>query len=123
MTVKRWSVAPAIALAAALLVAAFGAVGAEAAVKHVDGTVLGTNNAAKTFRIETQGGRKLKFQVNGGTEFERIQGGFAGLDKGLGVEVDFKKTADGRIARQVEPQGSGGGGNGGGGADDPQPHG
>lgn len=82
---------------------------ATAALKHYDGTVLGTKESAQTFRIETQSG-KVKFKVNGGTEFERISGGFAGLERGLAVEVDAKQTANGLVARQVETQGGGGGG-------------
>ena len=117
--------AAALALLAAILVAALSAVSAQAALKHYDGTVLGTNENAGTFRIETQRGN-VKFKVNGRTEFERIAGGLSGLDKGDAVEVDAKEKPNGLVARQVEPRGGGGGGEdngGGGGNDDPQPHG
>jgi hypothetical protein len=142
MNSKQWILGGAAAIAAALAMT----VPAQAAVKHVDGTVRGSNAEKQTFRIEKQNGNVVKFRVNGSTEFERITGGFAGLEKGLAVEVDFKRTDGGRLARQVEPQGgNGGSGNGaddpagddnggngaddpagddhGGGADDPQPHG
>ncbi len=141
MNSKQWILGGAAAIAAALAMT----VPAQAAVKHVDGTVRGSNAEKQTFRIEKQNGNVVKFRVNGSTKFERITGGFAGLEKGLAVEVDFKRTDDGRLARQVEPQGgNGGSGTGaddpagddnggnaddpagddhGGGADDPQPHG
>jgi hypothetical protein len=95
----------ATALLVAGLVAALAAGSAQAALKHYDGKVLGTNSGAKTFRIKTENGRKPKFEVNRRTEFERIAGGFAGLDRGMKVEVDAKRTAHGLVARQVEPEG------------------
>lgn len=117
--------AAALALVTGVLVAAI-AVPAGAAVKHYDGTVLGTGQSS--FRIETESGSKVKFEVTGRTEFERISGGFAGLERGLAIEVDAKQAGNGLIARQVEAQGGGGGGDDhgddhGGGNDDPPGHG
>ena len=40
----------------------------------------------------------VKFHVNGSTDFERVKGGFAGLDKGLKVEVTAKHTNNGWLA-------------------------
>lgn len=108
----------ALALVAGLLVAAIAAP-AGAAVKHYDGTVLGTGESS--FRIKTESGSKVKFKVTGGTEFERISGGFAGLERGLAIEVDAKQTDGGLVARQVETQGGGGGGDDHGGRNDDSP--
>jgi len=108
----------AAALLIGALVAAFAASPADAALKHYDGTVSGTNQSKGTFRIETQTGT-VKFKVNGRTEFERIAGGLAGMRKGDDVEVDAKKKLSGLVARQVEPRGGGGAEDNGGGNDDP----
>jgi uncharacterized membrane protein YgcG len=89
---------------------------AQAALKHFDGTVLSKNPAAKTFRITTQGGRQVSLKINSTTVFERIAGGFGGLQKGMAIQVDARQTATGLLARKVEPQGSGGGGGGSGGS-------
>ena len=85
---------------------------AQAALRHFDGTVLSKNSDSRTFRIETEQGRNVKFRVNRSTEFERIQGGFSGLHRGLRVEVDAKRTDNGLLARQVEKHNRGGGGGG-----------
>jgi Domain of unknown function (DUF5666) len=128
---RRWSTVASV-VAGMLMVVLLGtlaATPASAALKHYDGTVLGTNENANTFRIRTESG-KVKFKVNRRTEFERIRGGFAGLDRGDRVEVDAKRKRHRLVARQVEPQGGGGaddnggddnGGddNGGHGSDDP----
>jgi uncharacterized protein DUF5666 len=109
-TLKR---APAVTLAAVVLVAAlFGALAvsqAQAALRHFDGTVLSKNSEARTFRIETEHGRNVRFRVNRFTQFERIDGGFSGLHRGLRVEVDAKRTDRGLLARQVERHRRGGG--------------
>jgi uncharacterized membrane protein YgcG len=129
-TIKR---APAVVLATALvamsLFAALAASQAQAALRHFDGTVIGKNADAKTFRIRTESGNSVRFQVNRATEFERIQGGFSGLHRGLRVEVNAKRTDSGLLAKQVEKHRSGGGGGGddhggghGGGGDDGPGH-
>jgi hypothetical protein len=82
---------------------------AQAALQHFDGKVVGKNAAADTFRIKTESGKRVKFDVNGRTEFERIAGGFSGLERGLAVEVDAKRTDRGFVARQVEAEGDDGG--------------
>lgn len=106
----------ALCASAALMIGVLAAP-AQAAVKHLDGTVAAKNAGAKTFRITTQGGRNVTFKVNSNTEFERISGGFSGLRKGLAIEVDYVTTANGNIARQVETQGGGGGDDNGSGDD------
>ena len=118
-------------IAAGLLVAAVAAP-AQAALKHYDGTVLGSGQ--DSFRIKTESGRKLKFEVDGRTDFERIPGGLAGLNRGARIEVAAKAAGGALIARKVEPRGGNGGGGGGagdnggghggsgGGADDPPGH-
>ena len=102
-TLKR---IPVVALTVIVLVAAlFSALAvsqAQAALRHFDGTVLSKNSDSRTFRIETEQGRNVKFRVNRSTEFERIQGGFSGLHRGLRVEVDAKRTDNGLLARQVK---------------------
>lgn len=111
---KRVTSILAISAVAGALMLAVLATAAQAALKHFDGTVLSKNAAAKTFRISTQGGSKLTFKVNSGTEFERIAGGFGGLRNGLAIEVDAVQSSTGLVAKQVEPQGGNGGGDGGG---------
>jgi hypothetical protein len=122
-TLKR---TPALLLTAALLATAgFGALAAtqaQAALKHFDGTVVSKNSDARTFRIKTESGNRVRFHVNGDTKFERIPGGFSGLDRGLRVEVDAKRTNHGRLAKLVEKHRSGGGGHHRGGADDGPNH-
>lgn len=111
-----------IALAAvALLLAALAAQPAQAAVKHYDGTVTAKSHGPKKFTIRTESGPERTFRVNAGTEFERIAGGFGGLDRGLAVEVDAVKRGGRLLARQVESSGGGHGG-GHGGNDDPPGH-
>jgi hypothetical protein len=102
----------AVALAAALMVGVLAAP-AQAALRHIDGTVVSKNSDNRTFRISTQSGNKVRIKVNGATEFERIAG-FGALRKGMRIEVDAQTTSNGLVAKQVEPQG----GNGGGGGDD-----
>jgi cold shock CspA family protein len=113
-TLKR---VPAVTLAVIVLTCLLGALvatEAQAALRHFDGTVLSKNSDARTFRIESENGRNVKFRVNRSTEFERVPGGFSGLHRGLKVEVDAKRTDRGLLARQVEKHrcGGGGGGNG-----------
>jgi hypothetical protein len=95
------------ALAVGLLVAP-----AQAALRHIDGTVVSKNSDNRTFRMSTQSGT-VRIKVNSTTEFERI-GGFGALHKGLRIEVDAASTSNGLVARQIEPQGGNGGGGGGG---------
>jgi hypothetical protein len=99
-------------LAGALLVA-LHAPRAEAALRHLDGTVLSKDAGTRTFRIGTQNGRRVRIRVNGGTRFQRIQGGFGGLHRGLRVEVEAMNTSNGLLAKQVERRRGGGGGGGG----------
>ena len=105
-------------LAGALL---FGvlATQAQAALRHLDGTILSKNVSAKTFQISTQNGNQVRIKVNANTVFQRITGGFGGLHKGMRVEVEAKQTSNGLLAKHVEPKESGGGEGGGGGNDGP----
>jgi hypothetical protein len=113
----------ATALAGTMLIGVL-ATPAEAAVRHLDGTVLSKNGNAKTFRITTQGGSQVTVRVNANTRFQRIAGGFSGLRKGLRIEVEARTTGSGLLATHVEPKesGSGGGGHGGGENDGPNHH-
>lgn len=105
-------------LAVAALALGVLAIPAQAALRHIDGTVVSKNADNHSFRIKTQNGNLIRLKVNANTRFERIAGGFGGLHKGLGVEVDAKSTANGLLATQVETRG----GSGGGGADDGPNH-
>jgi len=109
---KRASALTIAALAAALAVGVLAAP-AQAALRHIDGTVLSKDSDSRSFRITTESGNRLRIKVNGATEFERIAG-FGALHKGMRIEVDAARTDSGLLAKQVEPQG----GNGGGGGDD-----
>ncbi|MGN6255329.1 MAG: DUF5666 domain-containing protein [Solirubrobacterales bacterium] len=93
---------------------------AQAALRHIDGTVVSKNAAKHIFRVNTQSGNNLRIRVDSATVFQRI-GGFGGLHAGLRVEVEAKQTANGLLAKHVETPG-GGGGNGGGGHDDGPNH-
>jgi cold shock CspA family protein len=95
-------------LAGALMVGLFAAP-AQAALRHIDGTVVSKNSDNRSFKITTQNGNQVRIKVNGATEFERIAG-FGALHKGMRVEVDAQQTDSGLLAKQVEPQGGGGGG-------------
>jgi hypothetical protein len=95
---------------------------AQAALRHIDGTVVSKNADNHSFRITTQNGNRVRIKVTSSTRFERIAGGFGGLHKGLQVEVDAKSTANGLVAAQVETRGGGGGGNDNGGGDDGPNH-
>ncbi len=103
-------------IAAGALAAALLAPSAQAAIRHIDGTVVSKDSSTRTFRIATQRGT-LQIKVNGSTDFERIAG-FGGLQKGLAIEVDAVKTDSGLVAKQVETQGGSGGGGDDAGGDD-----
>lgn len=111
---KRVSVLIA-AVMAALAIGVF-AVPVQAALRHIDGTVVSKNASNHTFRITTQSGNKLRIRVNSATKFQRIAGGLSGLHAGMQVEVEARQTNNGLLATHVETRG--GGGNGGGGNDD-----
>jgi len=125
----RASLLATVVLAGALAVGLLAAP-AQAALRHIDGTVVSKNSDNRTFRIATQSGNKVRIKVNGATKFDRIAG-FGALHKGMRIEVAAQTTSSGLLAKQVEPQGGGGGGTddsggddhgGGGGADDGPNH-
>ena len=120
MVSKRVYVLLASAAVAATVMLGVIAGPAQAALRHIDGTVVSKNAENNTFRVTTQSGAKLRIRVNSGTVFQRIAGGFGGLHAGLAVEVEAKKTANGLLAKHVETRNGGGGG---GGADDNGGHG
>jgi Domain of unknown function (DUF5666) len=98
---------------------------AQAALRHIDGSVVSKNAADRTFRLSTQSGDTVRIKVTSSTKFQRLAG-FGALHKGLRIEVDAKTTANGLVATQVETPGGGGGGGGaddtGGGGDDGPNH-
>jgi hypothetical protein len=124
MIVKRVSL---LIATAALVLGAF-ALPAQAALRHIDGTVVSKNASDRTFRLTTQSGNTVRVKVTAATKFQRLSG-FGALHKGLRIEVDAKTTSSGLVATQVETSGGGGsggaddnGGGGGGGADDGPNH-
>lgn len=124
MILKRVSFPIATALAAAAMLGAV-ALPAQAALRHIDGTVISKNSADRSFRLQTQGGNRIRIKVNSATRFQRIAGGFGGLRPGLRVEVEATSTTGGLVAVHVESRRGGGGGSdnrGGGGADDGPGH-
>lgn len=112
---KRVSSIVVISTVCAVLGVTVFAVGAQAAIRHFDATVLSKDSAAKTVRVRSESGAKLTFKVNAQTKFERIGGGFSGLTNGLAVEIDADNASGQWVATQIEPQSSGGGGDSGGG--------
>jgi uncharacterized membrane protein YgcG len=113
MLSKRVSVL--IATVLATLALGLLVVPAQAALRHIDGTVASKNASNNTFRITTQSGNKLRIRVNSATKFQRIAGGFSGLHAGMQIEVEAQQTDNGLLAKHVETRG---GGNGGGGGND-----
>jgi hypothetical protein len=127
---KRVSALVAITALAATMMLGATAVPAQAALRHVDGTVISKNAENHSFRIKTQSGSQVRIRVTSSTKFQRISG-FGGLHKGLAVEVEAKSTSNGLVATQIETRGGGGSGaddnggdnhGGGGGADDGANH-
>jgi hypothetical protein len=106
--IKRVSALVTTAALAAMLGAI--AIPAQAALRHIDGTVVSKNADNHSFRIKTQSGSQVRIKVTFSTRFQRIAGGFGGLHKGLAVEVDAKTTSNGLVATQVETRGGGGSG-------------
>ena len=106
--------------AIAVLALAVLAIPAQAAVRHIDGTVVSKDAATHSFKIKTQSGSQLRVKVTSSTQFQRIAG-FGDLHKGLRIEVEAKSTSNGLVATHVETPGGGGNG-GGGGADDGPNH-
>jgi len=106
--------------ATALMLGAI-ALPAQAALRHIDGTVVSKDASNRTFKLTTQGGSTVRVKVNSSTKFQRLAG-FGALQKGLRVEVEAKTTANGLVATQVETPGGGGGNGGGGGGGDDGPN-
>jgi hypothetical protein len=125
MATKRVSVLlVTAALGAAMMLGAL-AVQAQAALRHIEGTVVSKSTDTHTFKLKTQSGNRIRIKVNSATVFQRIAGGFGGLRAGMAIEVEAKKTASGLLAKHVEPRQGGGGGaddNGGGGGHDTGPN-
>ena len=87
-------------VAPAAMAQAQPATAAAAAVREFEGTVASVGQR-NTFRMRTEGGRRVRLVVNRATRFERIAG-FAGLASGQVIEVDAQRR-DGRwIALEVE---------------------
>lgn len=110
MALKRVCVLIATAALAAATMLALVASPAQAALRHIDGTVVSKHAANQTFRVTTQNGNRVRIRVNAATQFQRIPGGFSGLHAGLRIEIEAKPTTDGLLAKHVETRGGGGGG-------------
>jgi hypothetical protein len=94
-------VALAISLAAIALIGAALAAQALAAT-HFDGKILSKDAQSKTFRADTENRGTVRFHTNAGTEYERIKGGFSGLERGMKVEVTAKRSSGHWLATIVE---------------------
>ncbi|HET7121029.1 MAG TPA: hypothetical protein VFI17_07230 [Solirubrobacterales bacterium] len=121
MAHKRVSVLLVVVALAATAMLGVLATQAQAALRHIDGTVVSKNAGDRTFKLKTQSGNRLTIRVNGATVFDRI-GGFGGLRSGMAIEVNAAQTTSGLLAKHVEPREGGGGSGGGGGADDGPGH-
>jgi hypothetical protein len=80
---------------------------AQAALRHIDGTVASKNASNHTFHVTTQSGNRVRIRVNSSTVFQRIPGGFSGLQAGMRIEVEAQPTSSGLLAKHVETPGGG----------------
>lgn len=117
MILKRVS----LLIATAALMLGAVALPAQAALRHIDGTVASKNASNHTFRLTTQSGNTVRIKVNSSTKYQRLAG-FGALHKGLRIEVEAKTTSNGLVATHVETRQGGGGNGGGGGGDDGPNH-
>jgi Domain of unknown function (DUF5666) len=104
MHVKAGAKAAIAALGVTAGLAGFTGSAAAAPVEH-DGPFLSKeSNGAKSFRIrDDESGRVFRYRVNNQTRFERIPGGFSGLERGMVISADGRRNANGRIiATEVE---------------------
>ena len=108
MASKRVSVLLVTAALAATMTIGLLAAPAQAALRHIDSTVVSKNADNHTFRVTTQSGNRVRIRVNAGTVFQRIPGGFKGLHAGMGIEVEAQPTDSGLLAKHVETRGGGG---------------
>jgi hypothetical protein len=97
----------AIAAIAAASALALLAAPAEAAFRHFEGTVVGKNTNAKTFRISTERGER-RFRVNAATRWQSVHG-LEGMYPGMLIEVDAITTRKGLLASKVVLRGPGAG--------------
>jgi hypothetical protein len=109
MSSKRVSALLVTAALAATMTIGLLAAPAQAALRHIDGTVVSKNADNHTFRVTTQSGSRIRIRVNSGTVFQRIPGGFSGLHSGMSIEVEAQPTDSGLLAKHVETRGGGGG--------------
>ena len=123
MATKRVSLLLAIAALAATMTVGLLAASAQAALRHIDGTVVAKNASNHTFRISTQSGNRVRIRVNSSTVFQRIPGGFSGLHIGMRIEVEAQSTSSDLLAKHLETRAGGGGGGNTGGNDDGPNHG
>jgi hypothetical protein len=121
---KRVSTLVVVTALAATMVLGATAIPAQAALRHIDGTVVAKDARTHSFKIKAQNGNRVRVKVTSSTQFQRIAG-FGGLHQGLRIEVEAKSTSNGLVATHVETARGGGGGgtdDNGGGADDGPNH-
>ena len=101
---KRATSAVLAVAAAAVLVPAGGAAQANAALVDHDGQVLSKESkGTNSFRIkDDETGEKFRFRVDSKTRFERISGGFSGLERGMTISVDGHSEGNALVADAVE---------------------
>ena len=103
-----------LAAAIALVTALVAMTVAQAAIaREFEGPVLSKNAEARTFRMNPENHANVTIKVTDSTKFQRIDG-FAGLHRGLDVEVRATRDGDHWVASKVEKHVRGGGHGGGG---------
>jgi hypothetical protein len=92
------------ALGVAAALPGFAGTAQAAPIEHDGPVVSKESNGQKSFRIrDDESGRVFRYRVNRRTRFERIPGGFRGLERGLVISADGRRNDNGRIvATEVE---------------------
>lgn len=93
-------IAASLSLLAIVMLPATGSTKSTSGIRSYHGKVTSVSQENSAFRVRLNSGSGKRFRVNDSTTFEGI-GGFAGLEKGLRVEVKAKKGSS--LARKVEP--------------------
>ena len=98
----RKLIATAVAIAALAPVAG-PASSSAATLRHFDATVISKNSDSRTFRATVQNRGEMRFKITRSTRFERVS--FAGLQRGLEVELIAKRSNGRWVAVEVEISG------------------
>ena len=90
-----------VALLALGMTMAASAAGAVARVGHFDGAVVSIDRSARTVAVRDDESGTKRVKVTGATRFERIAG-FAGLRRGMDVEVTARRSRGAWVATEIE---------------------